>query len=388
MAGESAIPRWFRYNPTTEANVVSEPAFRWGILGTAGIARKNWRAIQLTGNATVAGVASRDLERARRFIDECQAEAPMAVRPAAFGTYADLLASDVDGVYVPLPTGLRKPWVIRAADAGKHVVGEKPCAGSVADLREMLAACRRSGVQFMDGVMFMHSRRLARLREVLHDEEEVGQIRRLSSSFTFRQPPEFFTDNIRTDAALEPAGSLGDLGWYCIRFFLWALDWRMPGVVDARILADTGRPHSDTRVPTELSGELRFDGGVSAGFFCSFLTDTEQWAAVSGTAGRVHVPDFVLPFAGSEVGFDVHHVDCLAGGCEIRLQPSVRRVTVDEHSHGHATAQETAMFRGFVDRIRSGKPDPAWAEAALKTQIVMDACLASARDGGRAVAIG
>ena len=71
-----------------------------------------------------------------------------------------LAAKDVDALYIPLPTGLRKEWVIRAAQAGKHIVCEKPCAINAADLREMVDACRQHRVQFMDGVMFMHSRRL------------------------------------------------------------------------------------------------------------------------------------------------------------------------------------------------------------------------------------
>src|SRR5260221_2135393 len=147
---------------------MTENKLRWGILGTANIARKNWKAIHHTENSTLVAVASRDLERSRRFIAECQAHTPFEIAPQAFGSYEALLASkDVDAVYLPLPTGLRKEWVIRAAEAGKHVVSEKPCAPSVADLREMIEACRRHHVQFMDGVMFMHSRRLALLREAL-----------------------------------------------------------------------------------------------------------------------------------------------------------------------------------------------------------------------------
>src|SRR5258708_2376237 len=138
--------------------MMSEGKIRWGILGTANIARKNWKAIQLTGNSTVTAAASRDIERSRRFIADCQSHAPMEHEPQAFGGYERLLESDkVDAVYIPLPTGLRKEWVLRAAAAGKHVVCEKPCAVSVADLREMLDACKKNRIQFMDGVMFMHS---------------------------------------------------------------------------------------------------------------------------------------------------------------------------------------------------------------------------------------
>src|SRR5215471_7072705 len=133
---------------------------RWGILSTANIASKNWKAIHASGNSVVTAVASRDLERAREFIRLCQAEAAFETPPVALGSYEELLASkNVDAVYIPLPTGLRKPWVLRAAAAGKHVLCEKPCGLNLAEVQEMVAACRKNGVQFMDGVMFMHNPR-------------------------------------------------------------------------------------------------------------------------------------------------------------------------------------------------------------------------------------
>src|SRR5438105_2683620 len=98
---------------------------RWGILSTAQIARKNWKAVRNSGNATVVAVASRDLERSRDFIASCQREAPMSNSVTALGSYEDLLASkEVDAVYIPLPTALRRDWVIRAAEAGKHIICE------------------------------------------------------------------------------------------------------------------------------------------------------------------------------------------------------------------------------------------------------------------------
>jgi predicted dehydrogenase len=154
---------------------------RWGILGAANIARKNWRSIRLTGNATLVAVASRDPARARQFVDACQANVPYPTPPRVAASYEELLAApDIDAVYLPLPTGPRKHWVIRAAEAGKHVVCEKPCAASAADLREMLAACRQHNVQFMDGVMFVHSERFARVLQCLQGPEPIGDIRRVT----------------------------------------------------------------------------------------------------------------------------------------------------------------------------------------------------------------
>ena len=116
---------------------------RIGFLGTAGIGRKNWKAIFNSGNCVVAAVASRDGEKSRQYIADCQREFAFAETPRAFGSYEALIASPgVDAVYLPLPTGLRQEFVLRAAAAGKHVVCEKPCATSTAELEEMLAACK------------------------------------------------------------------------------------------------------------------------------------------------------------------------------------------------------------------------------------------------------
>ena len=358
---------------------------RWGILSTAEIARKNWLAIRNTGNSVVTAVASRSAAKSASFVKDCQGQAPFPEAPAALGSYEELIASNsVDAVYIPLPTGLRKEWVIRAANAGKHVVSEKPCATTLADLREMVEVCRRNKVQFMDGVMFVHSRRLEAIRAVLDDGESVGPIRRLSLGFSFCASAGFFAENIRAHSGLEPAGCLGDLGWYCIRFALWALGWQMPQRVFGRVLSQTGRPDSPAPVPTEFSGELCFADGVSAGFYCSFRTADQQWAHVSGLKGCLSVPDFVLPFFGCETGFDVSKASYQIRGCEFNMEPGLRRITLPEYSNSHPSAQETQLFREFAEQVRSGGLNEAWPEQALKTQEVMEACLTSARQPGAA----
>src|SRR6186997_2937653 len=179
-------------------------------------------------------------------------------------------------------------WVIRAAEAGKHVLCEKPCATSVPELQELISACAQNKVQFMDGVMFMHSARLPGLRKVL--DNEIGQIKRITTEFSFLGSEEFFATNIRMSTALEPFGCLGDLGWYCIRLALWVMNGRMPERVTGRVHASAGSQPS--AVPTEFSGELFFAGGVSSSFYCSFLSDTAQWSHIDGTRGLVRLDDF------------------------------------------------------------------------------------------------
>jgi predicted dehydrogenase len=362
---------------------------RWGILSTAQIARKNWKAIRNTGNSTVVAVASRNIERSRQFISECQAEAPMETVPSALGSYEELLASpEVDAVYIPLPTGLRKEWVIRAAEADKHIVCEKPCATSVADLREMIEACRRHRVQFLDGVMFMHSRRLDQMRAVLDDTNSVGQVKRIASAFSFRAPEEFFAGNIRANSVLEPYGCLGDLGWYCIRFALWVMNWQLPRRVTGRMLSEAGGQKSPSPVPTEFSGQLLFDHGVSSGFYCSFLTHNEQWAQVSGAKGYLRLPDFVVPFFGNEASFQVNNAELKVNGCDFNMEAHWRQFSVPEYGNSHPTSQETNLFRNFANQVRTGSVNEAWTDFALKTQQVMNACFESARSDGRVVELG
>ena len=102
---------------------------RIGFLSAAGIGRKNWKGVYHSGNCVITAVASRDVAKARSYIEALQSEAAFSPAPVALGSYEELLASKkVDAVYIPLPTGLRKEWVIRAAQAGKHVICEKPCA--------------------------------------------------------------------------------------------------------------------------------------------------------------------------------------------------------------------------------------------------------------------
>jgi predicted dehydrogenase len=366
---------------------MKKPALRWGILSTAQIARKIWQAIHLAGG-TVTVVASRDGARAQKFIDECQSEAPMAKPARAVGNYQELLeAQDIDAIYIPLPTGLRKEWVLRAAAAGKHVLCEKPCAVSVADLREMIAACKRHKVQFMDGVMFMHSRRLEKMRAVLDDGRTVGPIQRISSAFQFCSSKEFFKDNIRTDSRLEPMGTLGDQGWYCIRIALWAMRWQLPERVTGRILASVTRPKGTPPVPTEFSGELFFPGGESSTFYCSFLTELAQRVNISGTLGHLSFSDFVLPLTGKKTFFETGSQDYRFIGCDASMVPSTRRWAVAEHSHSGLDSQETNMIRNFTRQAQSGQLNSLWPEVALKTQQVMQACWKSAQANGKAIPV-
>jgi predicted dehydrogenase len=359
---------------------MTTPTCRWGILGAAFIARKNWQAIRDAGNATLIAVASRDLAKAQAFITDCQSSAPHPVLPEAMGSYEALLTRpDIDAVYIPLPTGLRKEWVIRAAQAGKHVLVEKPVGVHAADVAEIIAVCEKHRVQFMDGVMFMHGQRLKRLREVVDDD--VGQIRHIATQFSFMGDAEFERTNIRAHGKLEPLGCLGDLGWYCLRFTLWAMNYATPIHVTGRIHAEAQAGDGVPPVPLAFSGALTFADGTSASFYCSFNAANAQWAIVSGDKALLQVSDFVLPFSAAHTQFSLTRSQFVLDRCRADMQGGHHIEALDEPSSNAPGSQEAGLFHTFSKLVLSGQLDPHWPEISLQTQRVLDACLASARNG-------
>ena len=349
---------------------------RIGFLSTAGIGRKNWKAIFHSGNCVVSAVASRDLQKSRDFIAACQREFTFTESPVALDSYEALITSPVvDAVYIPLPTALRREWVVRAAKNGKHILCEKPCAATSEDLNAMLTACRENNVQFLDGVMFMHNPRLDKIREVLEDGRSIGTLRRIASGFSFYVGEDFFRHNIRVNGALEPAGCLGDLGWYSIRFALWTLRWQLPESVSATIHALSVDLPDRPPAPTEFSAQLNYPGGVSVEFYCSFLAGRQQWMHVSGQQGWLRMPDFVHPLNGYEPTFEVNSK-------EVRVDSDVKCPSGgDPGGFGHPTAQDTRMWRNFANQILSGQLNEEWPRWAAKTQTVLDACCHAAIEG-------
>ncbi|MFK7769803.1 MAG: Gfo/Idh/MocA family protein [Mariniblastus sp.] len=366
----------------------SDKKVRWGILSTASIARKNWQAIKLSDNAIISNVASRSVEKAQKFIDECQAAVPFDIAPTALGSYDELLASEeVDAVYIPLPTGMRKEWVIRAAAAGKHVLCEKPCACNHADLSEMVDACRKNNVQFMDGVMYMHANRFEKIREVLDRDDSIGKLKRIATQFSFCGDDEFAAGNIRTNSDLEPLGCLGDLGWYTIRFALWVMNYEMPTHVTGRMLTEFKREDSAEAVPMEIEGHLQFSDGISSSFYNSFITGHQQWGHISGLNGHIHLTDFVLPYKGTETKFRLAKPNFETNDCDFEMKENPQDFVVKESANSATDSEETNLFRNFSSLVLAGKLDDHWPTIALQTQKIMDAVFESAKDNGRVIEI-
>ncbi len=245
----------------------------------------------------------------------------------------------------------------------------------------------RNNVQFMDGVMFMHSQRLPELRRAMDDVGQFGELRRIDTNFCFHADQHFLASNIRADMELEPLGCLGDLGWYCIRLILWALNWQLPLNVSGQILRTTTTKADPLGVPLEFLGELRFQNNVTTGFYCSFVTAPQQWFVISGTRQTIQASDYVLPRQGNEVAFWTCQDNYEVRECSFIMEQHRQRYAVEEDASGGPNAQESQMFQHFADLACSGQRDWRWSEMSLLTQQVMDATLHSARQNGQSIAL-
>ena len=175
----------------------------FGVLGTAGIARKAVVPAIASSDHAVGAVASRDDDRAARFATEHSI-------PRSYGSYEALLADDgIDAVYVPLPNGLHAEWTKRAADAGLDVLCEKPLASDAAEAREVVAHCADRGVTLMEAFMYRYHPRTERVLELA--DRELDDVRTVTA--TFRFPLYDRPNDVRLDPDLA-GGSLMDVGCY------------------------------------------------------------------------------------------------------------------------------------------------------------------------------
>lgn len=339
----------------------------FGVLGCAGIAEKTCQGIAETASARVVAVGSRALAKAEAFV---QAHAPGAT---PYGSYEAVLEdSRVQVVYIPLPTTMKKEWVLKAAQKKKHVLCEKPLAADIKDVEAMLAACREAGVQFMDNTMFMHNERLGKMRAVLDDRDLFGEVKHVMSSFSipFGNDPAWAAGNIRMAQALEPLGSLGDLGWYNIRLSLWAFAWEDPTEVSCVYLDTT-----EEGLPITLHAVMRFARGRSAAFDCSFRCALRQWAEVVGEKCTLTLDDLCVTQEHGKASFAVAR-----GSISEKALTFPKETVKSETLVG--CVQHVALIEALSALVRGGEPDPKWPAWTLQTQRILLLLHDSARQGG------
>ncbi len=323
-------------------------AVRWGIIGTANIAAKVARAISLAAGNELVAIASRDRTRAAEWAKEHGAE-------KAFGSYEDCIADpEIDAVYIPLPPTLHAEWAIRAADAGKHVLSEKPLTVDPRKATAIVSACRANAVQLMDGVMWVHHDRTREIRALL-DREEIGELRSVTSAFAFNWGATVPTANIRARKELG-GGALGDLGYYCVRGILWAF-----GDLPERAFATSRLTNG---VDIETSGTLFFSRERVAQFACGFTTKGRMRLDLAGSDGTLTVDDFVLPGSEQQSSFTIRGR---------AAQPEVFTVG--------PCVQEVNMITRFSDIVESGTLAAEWPDAAVATVRTCAALMRSAETG-------
>ncbi|TVY10073.1 Gfo/Idh/MocA family protein [Paenibacillus cremeus] len=324
---------------------------RWGVLGCAGIAiRSVIPGTQISETGEVTAIASRGLEKA-------QETAAKLNIPKAYGSYEELLADkDIDAVYIPLPNHLHKEWTIRAAEAGKHVLCEKPAALNAAEMEEMKAACEKEGVVFAEAFMYRYHPRYAMVRDIIASGE-IGDIRGIHGAFTFNSAAN--KANVRFKNFMG-GGSLYDVGVYPITAARMILG-REP---EAATMHAFFSPEHDN-VDMMASGLLEFSGGVALTFDCGMWSSGRNTLEILGTDGRIE--------------FSRAYVVGLNEGDNFAVITKEGRREVEVPKVNHYALQADA----FARCVMYGEPLPYPASDSIANMRVVDACLTSARERRR-----
>jgi predicted dehydrogenase len=245
----------------------------WGILSTARIGARLVRGARETDAADIVAVASRNAASAQAFADAHGI-------PRAHGSYEALLADpDVEAVYIPLPNSMHVDWTLRALQAGKHVLCEKPMDRRPDQVARAFDLAERSGLVLSEAFMWRHNPQTARLRALL-DEGAIGDLRLVRACFSFMLAADV---DVRLDPALD-GGALMDVGCYCVSGARLVAGGEPLSVTAEAVTGPTG-------VDTRLTGLLRFDGDLLAIVDCGLDVTSRGELEVVGAEGRILVPD-------------------------------------------------------------------------------------------------
>jgi predicted dehydrogenase len=245
---------------------------RWGLLSTARINRALIPPLQNSERNRVMAVASRDLATAEAYARERGI-------PRALGSYEALITDpEIDVIYNPLPNHLHAPWSIRALEAGKHVLCEKPLALSLQEVDDMEAAARASGRVLMEAFMYRHHPQTLRVRELVQSGA-LGQLQFIRGTFSFTLTDEA---NVRWKPEWG-GGALWDVGCYPVSYARFIAGTEPLEVFGQQWLGRGG-------VDETFIGQLRFPGDVYAQFDCAFRSPYRTHLEVVGSEGVLNVP--------------------------------------------------------------------------------------------------
>ena len=250
---------------------------RWGVLSTARIGiEKVIPAMQLGKYCKITAIASRKLEKA-------QAAAKRLSIEKAYGSYEELLTDpDIDAVYIPLPNHLHVPWAIKALNAGKHVLCEKPIALSTVEAQTLFDVAKKSPqLKIMEAFMYRHHPQWQSAKQWV-SEGKIGEMRTIQSFFSYYNTNPH---DIRNKSEVG-GGGLMDIGCYCIslaRFIFEVEPWRVCGIME---------DDPELKVDRLTSGILDFGNGTST-FTCATQLMPYQRVNIFGTKGRIEIE---IPF--------------------------------------------------------------------------------------------
>ncbi len=260
---------------------MTQPTLRWGLLGTGRINRALIAPLRLSPRNRLTAVASRDAEKARTYAAEWEI-------PRWFGSYEALLADpDVDVVYNSLPNSLHAEWTIKAAEAGKHVLCEKPLAITVEEVDAVAATARQAGVVVAEAFMYRHHPQTLKVQELIAGGA-IGRLRLVRGGFTF---PLARPGDVRLDPALG-GGSIWDVGCYPISFARAVIG-------TAPVEAFGWQATGPTGVDLTFAGQLRFSGDVYAQVDSGFRSALRMVMEFSGDEGRINLTNAFKPDADS-----------------------------------------------------------------------------------------
>jgi xylose dehydrogenase (NAD/NADP) len=244
---------------------------RWGLLSTARINRLLIPAIRGGARSKLTAVASRALDRAQAYAAEWRI-------PRALDSYEALLADpDIDVIYNPLPNSLHVEWTIRALDAGKHVLCEKPLALTVEDVDRVADAATRNGRIAAEGFMYRHHP-LTHAAEAVVKNGRLGRIRGYKGAFTFPLTRE---GDVRLDPALG-GGSLWDVGCYPLSY-----SNLLAGAAPVEVFG--WQQVAPTKIDLEFSAMMRYADGAVAQFDCGFIGPFRAEMEVIGTDATLRI---------------------------------------------------------------------------------------------------
>jgi predicted dehydrogenase len=262
--------------------VASKP-LRWGIAGTANIARAAFLPGLRHAGGVAAAVAGRDLGRTREYARVNEID-------RAIEGYQRLIDDpDIDALYIPLPNSLHAKWTIRALRAGKPVLCEKPLCGRLEDTGRVLAAARETGTLLWEAFVFPFGEQFARVRELVAGGA-IGELREVQSTFHFMVGAP---DNVRMFAGLQ-GGALNDVGCYPIRLAreLFGADH------DSAWATSVYGGHG---VDIESWGELGYPDGRRLLLSCGLGRAYDAFSRLLGTEGQIHITNPFHPSAGDQV---------------------------------------------------------------------------------------